>query len=101
MILLRDFAARGEVTLPIDWPRLQRFAVDRALTLRLSAALDFLGDTLGAPVPPEIRQQLRSHPVSREERAEFRVQVDGADPMELGFFGGPVQILPLSKALSR
>jgi hypothetical protein len=86
VMLLRDSAAGGAVTLPIDWPRLQRFAVERALTLRLSAALDFLADTLRAPVPQEIRRQLRSHPVSPEERAEFRVQVNGEDPIKLGFF---------------
>ncbi len=89
MMLLRASAAGGPVALRIDWPRLQRFAFEHALTLRLSAALDFLADSLSAPVPQEIRRQLHSHPVSAEERAEFRQFVHGGDSADLGLFGFP------------
>lgn len=77
-LLLRRAAAAGDQR-PVDWERLCRFAASQAFTQRLGAALGFVAETLGAPVPGEILERLRSHPASREEREEFRALLDGEE----------------------
>ena len=87
VLLLRSSTAGGEVTLPIDWQRLQGLAVQRALTLRLTAALAILADTTGVQVPSEVLTRLRSETISREERTEFRSVVKGEHYLKAGFRG--------------
>ncbi len=74
-------------TAAVDWERLHRFAVTHAFTRRLGAALDFLADTLDAPVPEDTRARLRSRLASWGEREEFRVVVGGECPPEIGLGG--------------
>ncbi len=86
VLIRRTIATAGDAP-PIDWQRLFRLAADGAATLRLHAALCFLADQRFVPVPPEFLAQLRAHPVSPEEEAEFRMVVDGEPALAAGFGG--------------
>ena len=86
-LLMRKSTVGAEGTLPIDWQRLERFAIQGAHTLRLTAALNFLAGTVGQPVPPDTLARLRAAPVSPEERIEFRYWVNGEHHLKAGVGG--------------
>ncbi len=89
-ILLRQATAAGAGSqAAIDWTRLQRFAVEHAVTKRLGATLDFLAQALGLPVPADVLAGLRARPVSPAEEKEFAMLVQGLKPMEIGLTGRP------------
>ena len=86
-VLARRTTVAGENFPRIDWQRLFRLAANGAATLRLHAALSFLAEQRFVPVPPEFLTQLRAHPVSPEEDAEFRAVVNGEPALSVGFGG--------------
>lgn len=56
----------------LDWDRFAAEAERRQLTVACAAALAYLREEFGAPVPDTVLERLRAAPASRHERAAFR-----------------------------
>lgn len=65
----------------LDWKRLVAEAERRRVTVASAAALDYLSDEFGAPVPPAVRASLRAAPATRHERAAFRAACQPDSPL--------------------
>jgi hypothetical protein len=65
----------------LDWERLVAEAERRRVTVATAAALDYLSEEFGAPVPPAVLASLRAAPVTRHERAAFRAACRPDSPL--------------------
>jgi hypothetical protein len=65
----------------IDWDRLAGQAERHRLTLPLRAALRYLRDMLGLPIPGEALEQLQRARVSPAERWEYRLRLRAPSPL--------------------
>lgn len=65
----------------LDWDRVAGEAERRRLTVATGAALAYLREELGAPVPGRVLDRLGAAPVSRRERAAFRAARRPAGPV--------------------
>ncbi len=77
----------------IDWDRLSEDAAKRGLRLRLGRGLSYVRETLDAPVPARVLQQLSSGPRSYVERAEYRWIMAGPTDTTRSAFGSLPSIL--------
>lgn len=65
----------------LDWDRVVAEAERRRLTVAVAAALDYLGEEFGAPIPPAVLAALRAAPASRHERTAFRAACQPDSPL--------------------
>jgi putative nucleotidyltransferase-like protein len=65
----------------LDWDRLVAEAERRRLTVAVTAALAYLGEEFGAPIPPVVLADLRAVPASRHERTAFRAACRPDSPL--------------------
>jgi len=65
----------------LDWDRVAAEAERRELTVASHAALEYLANEFGAPVPPETIARLAAAPSTRQERAAFRASCRPEGPL--------------------
>lgn len=65
----------------IDWPQIERFAIQHRLTYRLHLGLDYLKTVYGAPVPQGVLQRLGRRSISLIERIENIIYLGDARRM--------------------
>ncbi len=64
----------------LEWDRVGAEAERRRLTVATSAALAYLRDEFGTPVPPSLLERLDTAPAPRHERAAFRAACQPDSP---------------------
>lgn len=58
----------------LDWARLERLAASRRVSFRVAAALAYVAEEYGAPVPPRVVDALATRGPARWERMELRLR---------------------------